>query len=443
MAKPEDIRLGQILIRKRWCTLRQVNEGIEAQKQLREDGRTRSLGWVLVKGKVLEAEQLKMALSEIGQLRLVCPSCRRDRPISRYSSDARYECKSCKEKLILDGESEEGSRSSDATKVNLPLSPRSPSSSQILSSSSNIGSGRDGSGGVDDDAVLGKVIGGCQILERLASGGMGVVYKAKQLKLGRIVAVKVLSEDLARDRKYVHRFLREAQSAAELNHGNIVHIIDVGEINSIFYIIMEFVDGSNLRDILDVQNVLDAERVLEIALQASQALQHAHKRGIIHRDIKPENIMITREGIVKIADLGLAKKIHPDRRDKGITQTKAIMGTPYYMGPEQIKDFREVDGRTDIYSLGVTMFRALTGQVPFDGRTPVEVMIKVVEGKRPKISSLRQGIPADVEALVDKMMERNPDNRFQTFTEVMRGLDSALRSLSMEDRQRDSEQTPT
>ena len=139
--------------------------------------------------------------------------------------------------------------------------------------------------------------------------------------------------------------------------------------------------------------------------------------------------MITKEGIVKIADLGLAKKIHPDQQDGGITQTKAIMGTPYYMAPGQVKDFRQVDGRSDIYSLGVTLFRALTGVVPFEGRIPVEVMIKVVEGKRPTIGSIRPDVPSELEAIVDKMMALAPEDRYQRFVKVSRDLDRVRQTL--------------
>jgi len=428
MAKPEDVRLGQLLIRKRWCSLRSVNRGLEAQTAMRSDGNHKPLGWILVQEENLDIEKLKTALSELGVLRLSCPSCKRETPISNYIPNNTYKCPKCDEGLIFD--------------ENVTTS--SGSSESIIHSSSDPVSKINHEVSEDtraEDVVLGKIIGGCQVLSRIAGGGMGVVYKAKQLKLGRTVAVKVLSEELARDKKYVHRFLQEARSAAELNHGNIVHIFDVGEVSGLFYIIMEFVDGSNLREMLEIKKCLDPIRVVEISLQASQALSHAHKRGIIHRDIKPENIMITREGIVKIADLGLAKKIQPDHQDGGITQTKAIMGTPYYMAPEQIKDFRQVDGRTDIYSLGVTLYRALTGSVPYEGRTPVEVMIKVVEGKRPPLRSLLPDILPELENLVDKMMHRSQDDRFQNLVEIIKELDRVMKLLQKSETEKKT--TPT
>jgi len=269
--------------------------------------------------------------------------------------------------------------------------------------------------------MISKIIGGCQILEQIARGGMGVVYRAKQLNLGRIVAIKILSEELSKDRTYVERFIQEAHSAAVLSHGNIVHVNDVGDHNGIFYFIMEYIDGENLREILIKDGALDVDRALEITLQVAHALQHAHHRGIIHRDIKPENIMITREGSVKLADMGLAKRI-ASRDLCGITNTGSILGTPYYMAPEQAKNFSKVDRRSDIYSLGVTLYKALTGKVPFEGRSPIEVMVKTLEGKHATLCELRPEIPREVEDLVERMIAREPENRFQEAGELITAI---------------------
>ncbi|MBI4585467.1 MAG: serine/threonine protein kinase [Planctomycetes bacterium] len=422
MARSTEIRLGQLLIQKRWCSLLQINQGLEVQKKLREEGKYQALGLILIRQGFLDEEKLKMALSVLGSLRLACPSCSMEVPVGSYIPESHYRCPKCQVELALQDPSAPAQPAAAGAFLNKPADPVVAAAGAADSAPAGPGPGAS----APEDPVLGRVIGGCRILDRIATGGMGVVYKAKQLNLGRTVAVKVLSEEFSKDRNYVHRFLQEARSAAELDHGNIVHIIDVGEINGLFYIIMEYVDGSNLREILEARQVLNPERVLEIALQASHALKHAHHRGIIHRDIKPENIMITREGVVKIADLGLAKKIMPGQQDGGITNHGAILGTPYYMAPEQIKDFRQVDCRSDVYSLGVTIFRALTGRVPFEGRSPVEVMIKVVEGKRPSIRSLRPDIPDELDRLVDRMMDRMPANRIQDFGEVIQEMDSIL-----------------
>ena len=250
MPKPEDVRLGQLLIRKRWCSLRQVNSALAKQNRQKDTGKSLPLGWLLVREDCLDVDRLKVALSELGVLRLTRPSCRSERPVSHFDSKKTYKCSKCQISLVLE----------DEVAFDDPTPTRSPSRTSDTTSrpppSFHAGSGSTVTKEGPEDAIVGKVIGGCQVLSQIARGGMGVVYKAKQLKLGRIVALKVLSEELARDRKYVHRFLQEAQSAAELSHGNIVHIIDVGEINGLFYIIMEYVDGSNVRELLDTHQVL-------------------------------------------------------------------------------------------------------------------------------------------------------------------------------------------
>src|SRR5690606_16696914 len=166
--------------------------------------------------------------------------------------------------------------------------------------------------------------------ERIAAGGMGVIYRATQLNLGRTVAVKILSRELSSDEAFVRRFIEEARSAAQLSHGYIVHINDVGDYHGIFYFTMEYVDGIDLKTLLKERKLLPIPLSLEITTQVARALEHAHGRGIIHRDIKPENIMITRDGAVKLADLGLAKKLSTGGAD-GLTQAGSVLGTPYYM----------------------------------------------------------------------------------------------------------------
>ena len=261
---------------------------------------------------------------------------------------------------------------------------------------------------------------------------MGVVYRAIQLNLGRVVAVKVLSEDLARDTNFVRRFLQEARAAAQLNHGSIVHINDVGEQQGVFYFVMEYVDGENLKEVLQTRGRLEIVETVEVMIQVCRALRHAHSRRIIHRDIKPENIMIAKDGGVKLADLGLAKRV--SEKSGGLTHAGSILGTPFYMPPEQAKDFSKVDERSDVYSLGVTIYRVLTGKVPFYGRSPIEVMIKALDGKKTSMRELRQDIPEEIERLVDRMMARTSEDRHQSIDEVLDELmriDVALKSAHM------------
>ncbi len=419
-AKSVDIRLGQYLIQKRACTLRQVNEAMEEQRELKTQAMARPLGAILVQKGYLRQEQLFEALADLGHLELRCHACNEIHAIASYNRDLEYRCPRCRSLLILDETPALPSviRSAPLLSNEIPVGP-------AIATPAGAAAPREGAG----DPMISKVIGGCQILDRVAKGGMGVVYKARQLNLGRTVAIKILSEELSEDSSYVERFIQEARSAAVLSHGNIVHIIDVGEHSGIYFIIMEYVDGKNLREVLLRQSSMEIRQALLIGLQVSQALQHAHRRGIIHRDIKPENIMITRDWAVKLADLGLAKKVAGGEPGGGLTHAGAILGTPFYMAPEQAKDFSRVDQRSDIYSLGVTLYKALTGKVPFDGRTPIEAMIKAIEGKRLGMRELRPEIPIEVEAMVDRMMHRLPEERYQEAGQVITAIEVIMSSI--------------
>ncbi len=428
-AKSFDIRLGQYLIQKRACTLRQVNEAMEQQRELRTQAMARPLGGILVEKGYLRQEQLYEALADLGQLELRCPGCNEVHAVASYNRDTEYRCPRCRSPLVLEESPTIPTiiRSAPLLSNEIPVeAPAGAAAGAPAGSAAAAVAPREGTG----DPMISKVIGGCQILDRIAKGGMGVVYKARQLNLGRTVAIKILSEELSQDSGYVERFIHEARSAAVLSHGNIVHIIDVGEHNGIYFIIMEYVDGKNLREILLKQSSIEIRQVLLIGLQVSQALQHAHRRGIIHRDIKPENIMITRDWTVKLADLGLAKKVAGAEPGGGLTHAGAILGTPFYMAPEQAKDFSRVDQRSDIYSLGVTLYKALTGKVPFDGRTPIEAMIKAIEGKRLGLRELRPEIPIEVEAMVDRMMHRLPEERFQEAGQVITAIEVIMSGIA-------------
>jgi len=428
MTKTSEIRLGQLLVQRKCCTLKQVNEALLKQKRLRTRNENIPLGKLLVDQGVLDSETLREVLAELGALQLHCRLCRADYPMSHYDRRSTHLCPKCKEPLVLSEPGRGGSR--DPAPAEAEPAPAAAPPPQPLPQGppDKAEPAAKGEEAPSRDLFIGKVLGGCQILEKVAHGGMGVVYRAKQLNLGRTVAVKILSEELASDATFVRRFIQEARSAAQLSHGNIVHINDVGEYQGIFYFVMEYVDGKNLRDILKVHDKLDIARALEITIQVCHALRHAHNRGIIHRDIKPENIMITREGVVKLADLGLAKRMAAENT-AGITHAGSILGTPFYMAPEQAKDFSAVDSRSDIYSLGVTLYKMITGKVPFDGRSPIEVMIKAIDGKKVPIRDLRE-VPQELEEIVDRMMNKQPEKRYQQVDEVLRDLSRVLSLLA-------------
>jgi len=262
------------------------------------------------------------------------------------------------------------------------------------------------------------VIENYEILDKVGLGAMGAVYKARQLSLNRIVALKILPPTLAEDENYIARFLREAKLAAKLSHENIIYVIDVGESHGVYYYAMEFVEGRTLKEVVDEQGHLHEKEIVRVALQVARALDHAYSYGIVHRDVKPANVMITNEGTVKLCDFGLACHL-------GITTatTKTIIaGTPNYIAPEQIRD-DEVDIRADIYALGGTMFYMATGQPPFTGKTNALVMTKHLYEPPRSPRSLAPSISRYLDAIIMKCLRKNPNERFQTPGELVRVLE--------------------
>ncbi len=272
--------------------------------------------------------------------------------------------------------------------------------------------------------MLGKVLGErYRLKEKLGSGGMADVYLADDLQLGREVAVKVLHPQYAADPAFIQRFRHEAQAAANLNHPNIVNIYDWGNVydwrneGDLYYIVMEYVEGRDLKEILRSEGRLLPERAAEIAAEVCAALQFAHRGNLVHRDIKPHNIFITDSGLVKVMDFGIAR----EGNGGGITQTGMVMGTPQYISPEQAQGLA-VDGRSDIYSLGVVLYEMLTGQIPFDDPNPVTITYKQVREDPMPPSVIDPEIPATLEAIVMKAMSKNPANRFQNAQEMKADL---------------------
>ncbi len=257
--------------------------------------------------------------------------------------------------------------------------------------------------------LVGKKLKDFYILRRLGRGAMAEVYLAQQLSLGRQVAFKVLNEDLARDPNYVRRFHHEARAAAALVHAGIVQIYEVGEQDGVHYIAQEYVPGRNLGEIARTSGSLSPQLTLDILRQVTAALCKASSEGIVHRDIKPENIMLARSGEVKVADFGLARV----QGDGGanFTQIGVTMGTPLYMSPEQIEG-RELDSRSDIYSLGCTAYHMLAGQPPFSGDSPLAVAVQHLNQPAPTLTERSPGVPPRLAQLVERMMAKKPADRF-------------------------------
>lgn len=267
---------------------------------------------------------------------------------------------------------------------------------------------------------IGMIIGDrYEILEKIGTGGMSDVYKAKCHKLNRYVAIKVLKQEFSENTNFVSKFRVEAQAAAGLMHPNIVNVYDVGEEDGIYYIVMELVEGITLKNYIEKKARLSVKEALSIAIQVSMGIEAAHNNHIIHRDIKPQNIMISKEGKVKIADFGIAKAATSN------TITSNVMGSVHYTSPEQARGGFS-DERSDIYSLGCTMFEMLTGRVPFDGETTVAIAIKHIQEDMPSPREYVSEIPVCVEQIIFKCTQKSPDRRYQSMGELIVDLKKAL-----------------
>ena len=264
-----------------------------------------------------------------------------------------------------------------------------------------------------------------EILDRVGAGAMGTVFKARQHKLGRIVALKVLRPSLARDGHYVERLKREARIVAALNHPNIVAGYDLGEENGYHYFVMEFVEGKSLRALLGEWGIFSEERVLDVATQVASALDHAFECGVIHRDIKPGNILIDEAGGVKLTDMGLAK----GPADMALTRDGATVGTPQYISPEQAKNPQDVDVRGDLYSLGATLYHMATGQPPFPGDSLAEVITKVLSETPEPPGDLNPELSEGLVLVIRKLMAKNLRLRYQTPRELLDDLDRVRQDM--------------
>ena len=258
-----------------------------------------------------------------------------------------------------------------------------------------------------------------EILEKIGTGGMSDVYKAKCHKLNRYVAVKVLKQEFSENSNFVSKFRVEAQAAASLMHPNIVNVYDVGEDNGIHYIVMELVEGITLKKYIEKKARLSVKEAVSIAIQACMGIEAAHNNHIIHRDIKPQNIIISKEGKVKVTDFGIAKAATSN------TITSNVMGSVHYTSPEQARGGYS-DEKSDIYSMGITLFEMLTGRVPFNGDTTVAIAIKHIQEPMPSPRDYVPEIPVSVEQIVLKCTQKSPDRRYQSMSSLIEDLKKSL-----------------
>jgi len=266
---------------------------------------------------------------------------------------------------------------------------------------------------------VGTVIGQYRVIEQIGGGGMGVVYKAEDNKLGRLVALKFLPHDVATDVAAVERFQREARAASALNHPNICTIYDIEEYSGGHFIAMEYLEGLTLKDRI-LGRALDSEEVAKIGIQIAEALAAAHSKRMVHRDIKPGNVVVSATGFVKVLDFGLAKLIAAEGEDaatKSITATHTVSGTLPYMSPEQLRG-REVDHRTDVYALGIVLYEMSTARRPFISELIPELIDEILNSPPPPPLEMNRKLPPKLEEIVLKCLEKDPEDRYQSAKEI-------------------------
>lgn len=270
--------------------------------------------------------------------------------------------------------------------------------------------------------MIGHELGGrYEIIERIGGGGMALVYKAHDILLGRNVAIKVLRQQFVHDEEFIRRFRREAQSAASLSHPNVVSIYDVGQEDEIHYIVMEYIEGYNLNEIIKERAPLQVEEAVRIASQICDALDHAHHNQIIHRDIKPHNILIGRNGRVKVTDFGIARAV----TSTTITQTGSVIGSVHYFSPEHAKGVSTGE-KSDLYSLGIVLYQMLTAKLPFLGESPISVALKHLQEDFDDPRDTNPLIPQSVENVILRSMRKNPQERYQSAKEMLQDLETCL-----------------
>ena len=393
MTEAQDKSLTDLLTELEIVDQAGIDEAVTLQKEAKEQGKEATLAQILVKKGAISYGLVERVLARLSNASLRCNGCDQETPSSELDPRAPFVCPSCGKPLPLPEREEEVTTIEDIV--------------------------MDAAATVVQETLIGKTMAGCKVESKVGEGGMGAVYAATHQFLQRRVAVKVLPEYHVHQPGFVERFIRESRTAAQIIHPNVVQVMDAGRDGKIYYIIMEFVEGDSLEDILKEKGTVPLAQALEFARHAALGLGAAAEYGIIHRDIKPDNIRVSPKGIAKVADFGLAKEAESVH---SVTMTGGVVGTPLYMSPEQAHG-QKLDFRSDIYSLGATLYHLLVGRPPFEGGSAITILQKHAMEELPPMEKAIPGCPAEVNALVQKMMAKDREDRFQSYEELVQAIE--------------------
>ncbi len=409
MDSREAADFGKVAVALGFLTKEDVEKAVRFQGDMEKLGVRKRLGELLLERKILTRDQVLLVLRAQGKRILACPKCEKSYNIHHYRPSETYTCKHCQGALVVPA-----GNTGKNTRVN----------DSIIISTTELEGRKGEKSKVPKELV--HLLNGYEITARVGQGGMGTVYKARDTIMDRWVAVKLLAPFLATDEEYVKRFFREARNLQKLDHPNIVTAYDAGIAGEHKFLIMEFVEGPNLEKVLEKRGRLPERAALEIVRQVAEALDYAWQRRIIHRDVKPLNIMIMRDRHVKLCDLGLSKDVTSDIT---LTMTGSVNCSPPYASPEMAQGLKKVDCRTDVYSLGVSLFQLATGSLPFSARSPGEYLIAHVTKTPPDPRSKNPAVSEPTAKLILRMLEKSPHER-PTPSEVARTLRKSLNGSS-------------
>jgi serine/threonine protein kinase len=393
MTAKDNLEFGMLAVALGFIPRADLEKCIALQTDMERVGVQKRLGEILLEKKILSREQVLLILRAQGKRILTCSTCRKSYNVHHYKHDETYACKHCKTLLVLPGG---------------PVDPVVSDSIRISTTGLKAKPPGKKSNKPKVPKELAHLLPGYEIMHRLGQGGMGAVYQARDLIRGGFVAVKILAPFLAGDDEYKKRFFIEAKNLQKLNHPNIVGAFDAGEAGPHKFFIMEFVDGVSLEDVLQKRGMLPQDTALEITRQVAQALDYAWTHKIIHRDIKPQNIMLTHDRTVKLCDLGLSKDV---TSDISLTMTGSVNCSPPYASPEQAQGLREIDARTDVYSLGVSLFQMVCGELPFKGNAPGQFLIQHVTEMPPDPRKVNPKVSTGLGTLILQMLEKKSGDR--------------------------------